>query len=76
MCEVFLEDKIVSWMSHLLSSPDRAASNELFPQPTFPTTTTREPCSEKKVNDKKIMIMKKKLNKVAHFTLMGGMQSL
>lgn len=31
-------------MFYLLSSPDRAASSELFPQPTFPTTTTREPC--------------------------------
>lgn len=32
-------------MFYLPSSPERAASNELFPQPTFPTTTTKEPCS-------------------------------
>lgn len=30
-------------MVYLLSSPVTAASKELFPQPTFPTTTTREP---------------------------------
>lgn len=33
----------VSEVVYLLSSPVRAASKELFPQPTFPTTTTREP---------------------------------
>lgn len=41
---LILGNEIVGWTSYLLSSPDRAASKELFPQPTFPTTTTREPC--------------------------------
>lgn len=38
-------------MFYLLSSPDRAASSELFPQPTFPTTTTREPCKADENDD-------------------------
>lgn len=62
-----------------MSSPDRAASSELFPQPTFPTTTTREPCRADENDDEMIKMMADFFFffiKAAHFTVRGGVHSL
>ena len=40
------EDSGALEVAHLWSSPAMAASNELFPQPTFPTMPTKAPCKE------------------------------